>query len=168
MQDNQSSDERPLTHVDADGSARMVDVGNKPVTARSATARAVCRMNLATADLVRSNSMSKGDVLQVARLAGIGAAKRTDELIPLCHSLLLNSVSVEFDWLSETTIEVLATANCSGKTGVEMEAMVAASLASLTIYDMCKASDREICIERVALVRKSGGMHGDFERSEGT
>lgn len=167
MHNDQNSSSSRLTHVDGHGAARMVDIGEKTVTARSASAQAICRMNFETARLVRANEMAKGDVLQVARLAGIGAAKRTDELIPLCHSVLLNSVSIEFKWLSDTTIQVLATANCSGKTGVEMEAMVAASLASLTIYDMCKASDREISIESVQLLSKTGGARGDFERSEG-
>jgi cyclic pyranopterin monophosphate synthase len=166
QKDRPTHDER-LTHVDEQGAARMVDVGAKSVTFRSATARAVCNMNIETAESVRANSIRKGDVLQVARLAGIGAAKRTDELIPLCHSVLLDSVSVEFEWLTDTALQVLATANCSGRTGVEMEAMVAVSMASLTVYDMCKASDREIRIERVELLRKSGGVRGDFERSEG-
>ncbi len=156
----------PLSHIDSNGSARMVDVGDKPTTRRTATARAVCQMNQQTADAVRTNSNAKGDVLGVARIAGIAAAKRTSELIPLCHSLPLELVSVDFQWLEATRLEVTATVHCTGKTGVEMEAMVAASLAALTIYDMCKASDREMQIEQVELIRKSGGVRGDFERGQ--
>ncbi len=142
----------------------MVDVGAKPATLRSATARAVCTMNSQTADQVRANTLKKGDVLQVARLAGIMAAKRTDELIPLCHSLVLDSVSVEFEWLNATQLQITAVTRCTGKTGVEMEAMLAASLASLTVYDMCKSSDREIRIDGLELIHKSGGVHGEFKR----
>ncbi len=155
-----------LSHVDSQGAARMVDIGDKPVSRRAATARAVCAMNLATAEAVRNNSATKGDVLGVARLAGIGAAKRTDELIPLCHGLPLESVAVDFSWLDTTHLEVTATVHCTGKTGVEMEALVAANVAALTVYDMCKSSDRAMRIEWVELVRKSGGVRGDFERGQ--
>ena len=153
-----------LSHVDPHGAARMVDIATKPATARTATARAVCCMNELTSQAVRNNSNSKGDVLAVARIAGISGAKRTDELIPLCHSLPLEHLGIEFRWLDPTHLEVTATARCTGKTGVEMEAMVAASLAALTVYDMCKSSDREMRIENVELLRKSGGVRGDFER----
>jgi cyclic pyranopterin monophosphate synthase len=155
-----------LSHIDSRGAARMVDIGDKPVTRRTATARAVCVMNAGTAEAVRNNSTTKGDVLGVARLAGIGAAKRTDQLIPLCHSLPLESVGVEFRWLDSTHLEVTATVHCTGKTGVEMEALVAASAAALTVYDMCKSSDRAMHIDRVELLRKSGGVRGDFERGQ--
>lgn len=155
-----------LSHVDSQGAARMVDIGDKPVSKRAATARAVCTMNLVTAEAVRNNSATKGDVLGVARLAGISAAKRTDELIPLCHGLPLESVAVEFSWLDSTHLEVTATVHCTGKTGVEMEALVAANVAALTVYDMCKSSDRAMRIERVELERKSGGVRGDFERGQ--
>lgn len=155
-----------LSHVDPQGAARMVDIGVKCVSKRVATARAVCVMNLVTAEAVRNNSATKGDVLGVARLAGIGAAKRTDELIPLCHGVPLESVAVDFLWLDSTHLEVTATVHCTGKTGVEMEALVAANLAALTVYDMCKSSDRAMRVEQIELVRKSGGMRGDFERGQ--
>lgn len=144
----------------------MVDVGDKPVTHRSASATAICAMNAATAQAIRDNSLSKGDVLQVARLAGISAAKRTDELIPLCHSVPLDAVQVEFQWLEPTRLLVVTTANSTGRTGVEMEALVAASVAALTVYDMCKSSDRAMSIESIQLQSKSGGARGDFHRGE--
>ncbi len=155
-----------LTHIDSQGKARMVDVGDKPITRRSASATAVCVMDSLTADAIRGNSLSKGDVLQVARLAGIGAAKRTDELIPLCHSLPLDDVHVEFQWLEATRLQVLTTSSATGRTGVEMEALVAASVAALTVYDMCKSSDRGMRIECIQLQSKSGGARGDFQRGE--
>ncbi len=155
-----------LTHVDSLGKARMVDVGDKPTTHRTAAARAICVMNAATAQAIRDNSLSKGDVLQVARLAGISAAKRTDELIPLCHSVPLDAVQVEFQWLDLTRLQVVTTASCTGRTGVEMEALVAASVAALTVYDMCKSGDRAMSIEVIQLQSKSGGARGDFQRGE--
>ncbi len=130
-----------LTHVDETGRAHMVDVGEKAVTHRTATASAVCSMSETTAQAIRDNALHKGDVLQVARIAGIGAAKRTDELIPLCHTVPLDQVEIQFDWLEPTKLGITATAKTTGRTGVEMEALVAASLAALTIYDMCKSSD---------------------------
>lgn len=157
-----------LSHIDPHGDARMVDVGTKPVTRRTATAAAVCVMTLPTAEAIRGNSLAKGDVLQVARLAGIGAAKRTDELIPLCHSVPLDDVQVQFEWLEPTRLQVVTTARATGRTGVEMEALVAASLAALTIYDMCKSSDRALCIESIQLHSKTGGVRGDFQRPSGT
>lgn len=160
----QPNDSGRLSHVDSQGNAHMVDVGAKAVTRRRATAQAICVMNLETAQAVRSNSLRKGDVLQVARLAAIAAAKRTDELIPLCHSLPLESIDVQFQWLDETRLEVQVTAAATARTGVEMEAMVGASLAALTIYDMCKSSDRQLSIEQVQLLSKTGGVRGDFRR----
>jgi cyclic pyranopterin monophosphate synthase len=153
-----------LTHVDQAGTARMVDVGGKPVTRRTATASAVCCMQSATSEAIRQNVMSKGDVLGVARLAAVLAAKRTDELIPLCHSLPLDSVDVDFQWLDETRLKILVTASVTGRTGVEMEAMVGASVAGLTIYDMCKSIDRTMTIQAVVLEAKSGGTSGEFRR----
>lgn len=153
-----------LTHVDDTGTARMVDVGGKPVTRRTATASAVCCMQSATSNAIRQTVLSKGDVLGVARLAAIQAAKRTDELIPLCHSLPLDSVDVDFEWLDETRLKVLVTACVTGRTGVEMEAMVGASVACLTIYDMCKSIDRAMSIEAIVLEAKSGGASGEFRR----
>ncbi|MEZ6136924.1 MAG: cyclic pyranopterin monophosphate synthase MoaC [Pirellulaceae bacterium] len=161
---NSQPDDTHLTHVDGQGQARMVDVGSKPITRRLATARSTCRMQPETARQVRANANKKGDVLQVARIAAIMAAKRTDSLIPLCHSLPLDSVSVEFEWQSEAQLRISATVACTGRTGVEMEALVAVSVAGLTVYDMCKSIDRELCIENVELVSKSGGVHGDFQR----
>ncbi|QDV26623.1 Cyclic pyranopterin monophosphate synthase accessory protein [Aureliella helgolandensis] len=143
----------------------MIDVGDKAVSRRSATASAHCRMNADTARAVRGNSLRKGDVLQVARLAAIGAAKRTDELIPLCHSIPLDSVQVAFAWLEPELLEIQVTAVATGKTGVEMEAMVGASLAALTVYDMCKSSDREMVVENVQLLHKVGGVRGEFQRA---
>ncbi len=159
-----SLDTRQLTHVDPQGQARMVDVGQKEVTRRTATATAQCVMSLGTAEAVRQNTLRKGDVLQVARIAAIAAAKRTDELIPLCHTLPLDALEVDFAWLDPTRLQVLTTASTHGKTGVEMEALVAASLAALTIYDMCKSSDREMRIECIELRSKTGGVRGDFSR----
>lgn len=153
-----------LSHIDSQGNARMVDVGDKAITRRRATAQAVCVMNAETAAAVRSNSLRKGDVLQVARLAAISAAKRTDELIPLCHTLPLESVDVQFEWLDEHRLQLRVTASATARTGVEMEAMLGASLAALTIYDMCKSSDRQLTIEQVQLLSKSGGVRGDFHR----
>ena len=157
-----------LTHIGPAGEARMVAVGEKPITRRTATAAAVCCMNGATAQAVRDVSLKKGDVLQVARLAAIGAAKRTDELIPLCHTLPLDDVQVAFQWLEPTRLQVLTSVAATGRTGVEMEAMLAASVAALTIYDMCKSSDRNMRIEAIELLSKTGGVRGDFTRPSGS
>lgn len=141
----------------------MVDVGDKPVTARSATARAVLSLSPDTLAAIASHQIAKGEVLQVARLAGIMAAKRTDELIPLCHSLGLEQVSVRFALVpAHSAIVIEAVARCTGKTGVEMEALVAAQLAALTIYDMCKARDRALVLSHCFLYKKSGGRSGEF------
>lgn len=155
-----------LTHVDADGAARMVDVGGKATSRRTAVAGAICVMDAKTADAIRQNVTTKGDVLQVARIAAIAAAKRTDELIPLCHSVPLDRIDTEFEWVSEARLLIRVTAVATGKTGVEMEALVGASLAALTIYDMCKAIDRDMRIESVQLHSKSGGSRGDYRRIE--
>jgi cyclic pyranopterin phosphate synthase len=143
----------------------MVDVTPKAITSRAAEARGGVRMSREVLDLIRENAAAKGDVLGVARVAGIMAAKRTDELIPLCHSIPLTGVEIEFA-LDEDASEVLITARVrtEGKSGVEMEALTAVSIAALTIYDMCKAVDRAMTIERVRLTRKSGGKSGTFER----
>ncbi len=155
-----------LTHFDADGASRMVDVTGKEVTARRARAAGVVRMLPATLKRVRDRSLEKGDVLEVARLAGVMAAKRTADLIPLCHPLPLESVTVGFDFPSDDTVRVEAEVCVTAKTGVEMEALVAASTAALTIYDMCKAIDRGMVIEQVRLEEKSGGRSGHFVRKE--
>ncbi len=163
MTDSEGQTKR-LTHVNAAGAAQMVDIGDKAITRRQATASAVCVMNLQTAQAVQQNSLKKGDVLQVARLAAIAAAKRTDEWIPLCHTLPLECVEVEFEWLDANRLLIRATAATTGRTGVEMEAMVAASAAALTVYDMCKSSDRAMRIDGLELLSKSGGKSGDYRR----
>lgn len=153
-----------LTHFDASGAAHMVDVGAKAVTDRVARAGCQVRMAPQTLKLVASGTAKKGDVLGVARLAGIMAAKKTADLIPLCHPLSLNRVSVEFSVDEQTsTVNVLAEVAVSGKTGVEMEALTAASIAALTIYDMCKSSDKAMEIHDLRLLHKSGGKSGTYE-----
>lgn len=157
--------ENQLTHIDEQGRARMVDVGGKDVTERVATASAIISMQPETLSLILSGDSKKGDVLGVARIAGIQAAKKCSDLIPLCHPLALNSAEVTFDSDAENSrVLVLATCKVSGKTGVEMEALTAASVAALTIYDMCKAVDRGMVISEVALEEKSGGKSGTFRR----
>jgi cyclic pyranopterin phosphate synthase len=152
-----------LTHFDDRGNARMVDVGDKDATERVATARASVVMQPATLKLIRDKKAAKGDVLAVAQLAGIMAAKKTPDLIPLCHPLALSSVEVTLR-LDEKrhAVDIEATCKLKGKTGVEMEALTAASVAALTVYDMCKAVDRGMVISEVKLVHKSGGKSGTF------
>jgi cyclic pyranopterin phosphate synthase len=157
-----------LTHVNAAGEARMVDVSPKDETEREAVATGGVRMLPATLAKIREMSIKKGDVLSVARVAGIMAAKKTPELIPLCHTLLLDEVTVNFDFVGENYIRVTSTVKCTGKTGVEMEALTAASVSCLTIYDMCKAIDRGMTIESVRLEKKSGGKSGTYIRGEKT
>jgi len=150
-----------LTHMDDAGRPRMVDVTEKPDTIREAVAKGVVRMQAATFQLIKQGGTAKGDVLAVAQLAGIMAAKRTPDLIPLCHPILIGDVKVEFSPdEANSTIEITATASSTGKTGVEMEALTATAVAALTIYDMCKAVDRGMKIENIRLVRKSGGKSG--------
>jgi cyclic pyranopterin phosphate synthase len=153
-----------LTHFDATGAAAMVDVGAKPETQRSATAKARVVMQPETLALIRAGDAKKGDVLGVARLAGIMAAKRTADLIPLCHPLALTSVTVDLAPSGEDTVEITATVRLTGRTGVEMEALTAASVAALTVYDMVKAADRGMRIEGLRVVAKSGGKSGDFQQ----
>ncbi|MXO59598.1 cyclic pyranopterin monophosphate synthase MoaC [Altererythrobacter salegens] len=150
-----------LTHLDSDGAARMVDVGGKPETARSATAEGRIRMAHATLEAIREGSGPKGDVLAAARIAGIMAAKKTGELIPLCHPLALDAVAVDFEFEADG-VRVTARASLTGKTGVEMEALTAASVALLTIYDMAKALEKGMVIEGVRLLEKTGGKSGDW------
>ena len=156
---------QPFSHLDENARAQMVDVGPKSVTRRQAVARATIRMGRQTAEALKAFALPKGDVLQVARVAAIGAAKRTDELIPLCHSLPLDSVSVDFGWLEECVLWVQVTACATARTGVEMEALVGASIAALTIYDMCKAQDKSMSVENVQLISKTGGKSGDWYRN---
>lgn len=146
----------------------MVDVGGKEVTARMARAEARVNMGSETAQLIRDRELAKGDVLEVARLAGIMASKRTAELIPLCHSLGLDSAEVDFQWLSERTLRIETRVAVRGRTGVEMEALTAAGVAALTVYDMCKAVDRGMTIDGLCLLEKSGGKSGHFLREDGT
>ncbi len=154
-----------LTHFDESGRSRMVDVGGKKDTAREATATATVSMQQETFRRIMKSEIKKGDVLGVAQVAGIMAAKKTSDLIPMCHPLNITSIEMDFVPDKETNrIEVLATVKLSGKTGVEMEAMVAVSAASLTIYDMCKAIDREMEVSDIRLLRKSGGKSGTFVR----
>jgi cyclic pyranopterin phosphate synthase len=150
-----------LTHIDASGRPRMVDVTRKLDTQREAIARGAVRMKAATFDLLKKGEIAKGDVLAVAQLAGIMAAKQTPNLIPLCHPILIGDVKVEFDLDEENSVvEITTTVKSTGKTGVEMEALTATAVAALTIYDMCKAVDRGMKIENIRLTRKSGGKSG--------
>jgi len=154
-----------FTHLDSEGRARMVDVSDKAETDRVAIAGARVVMRQETLERIRSGDVAKGDVLAVARLAGIMAAKRTAELIPLCHPLALTSVGVELECVPErSAVEITATCRLRGRTGVEMEALTAATVAALTVYDMCKAVDREMMVTDLRLLRKSGGRSGDWER----
>jgi len=153
-----------LSHFDADGASRMVDTSAKSETERTARASARVRMLPATADRVRDRNLSKGDVCEVARLAGIMAAKKTGDLIPLCHPLPLTAVSLTFAWESESLLRIDCTAKVVGRTGVEMEALTGAAVAALTVYDMCKAVDRSMEIESVRLEEKRGGKSGDYVR----
>ena len=152
-----------FTHFDDDGRARMVDVSDKAVTERSATAQASVLMQPETLQLIRTGSVKKGDVLQVGRLAGIMAAKRTSDLIPLCHPLGLNAVEVDLVCDSErNAVVITATCRVKSRTGVEMEALTAASVAALTVYDMCKSVDRGMHITDLRLTHKAGGKSGEF------
>lgn len=153
-----------LTHIDDNGAARMVDVGEKEVTRRSASAQAVVSMQPQTLSLILSGGMPKGDVFACARIAGIMAAKHTWELIPMCHPLPIESIEIEITPISDTDVRIVSTLRCTHKTGIEMEALTAASVAALTLYDMCKAADRGMVIRDVMLLRKSGGKSGDFCR----
>lgn len=155
----------PLTHFNDEGRARMVDVSEKPKTQRMARAAGKVRMNASTLELVRTGGVEKGDVLAVAQVAGIMAAKRCWELIPMCHPLQLTGVDLSFS-LEADGIALVATCRCCGETGVEMEALTAASVAGLTIYDMCKAHQRDMVIDEVRLLEKDGGKSGRFVRDE--
>lgn len=153
-----------LTHLDAQGRAAMVDVGGKPVTDRAATACARVVMQPATLRVILAGEAKKGDVFGIARIAGIMAAKRTAELIPLCHPLPISAVSVELEADGTDGVSVTAMVRTTGRTGVEMEALTAASVAALTIYDMCKAIDRGMRIDGLRVLAKSGGASGDFRQ----
>jgi cyclic pyranopterin phosphate synthase len=153
--------EQRLTHVDESGAARMVDVSGKDVTARTATATGKVLVSSQVVELLREEGLPKGDALGVARVAGIMAAKRTPDLVPLCHPLAISGVTVDLE-VDDDGVAITATVRTSDRTGVEMEALTAVSVAALTVYDMCKAVDRAMRIEAVRLVRKTGGRSGTF------
>ena len=156
-----------FTHFNDQGRAKMVDVGEKDVTRRTAVAGARVLVSRDTFDLIRSGGVKKGDVLTVAQVAGIMGAKRTPELIPMCHPVAIDGVDLKLTLDEERcSVEIRAEASCAGRTGVEMEALTAASVAALTVYDMCKAVQRDMVITDVRLLSKSGGVHGDFVRDE--
>ena len=155
-----------LTHFDSDGSSQMVDVGEKEVTDRSARAEATVLMQAATLSRILDRGLAKGDVLEVARLAGIMAAKRTSNLIPLCHPLGLNSAQLLLEAVGETRLRIESRVAVTARTGVEMEALTAVSVAALTVYDMCKSIDRAMTIESIRLLEKKGGRSGHFVRDE--
>ena len=159
------SEEGEFSHIDENGKAVMVDVGAKEETDRTAIAAGLVSMGSEAIEALKKQDLKKGDVLGVARVAGIQAAKKTSELIPLCHPLVIDFVSIDFT-LQKSHVVIEAIAKTSGKTGVEMEAMTACSVAALTIYDMCKAIDKSITIEEIKLVEKTGGKSGDWKRSD--
>lgn len=156
-----------LTHLDKNGNAIMVSVSDKEVTKRTAIASSILKMKKATLQTITSGSAKKGDVLAVARIAGISASKETSRLIPLCHNIVLDKVKVDFETIDDSEwgiIKVTAEASATGRTGVEMEALTAASIAALTIYDMCKAIDRAMTVEQTRLDYKDGGKSGEYKR----
>ena len=154
-----------FTHFNEQGRAKMVDVGEKAPSVRTATAGARVILSRETFDLVKSGGMKKGDVLTVAQVAGVMGAKRTPDIIPMCHPIIINGVNMDLSLDEERcSVEIRATVSCDGKTGVEMEALNAASIAALTVYDMCKAVQKDIVITDIRLISKTGGVHGDFVR----
>lgn len=156
-----------FTHFNEDGRARMVDVSEKSETCRVAVAEGRVLVNETTFELIRTGGIKKGDVLTTAQIAGIMAAKRTPDLVPMCHPLMLNGVDLKFHLNEQLpAVEITAEVRCTGKTGVEMEALTAVSAAALTVYDMCKAVQKDMVIERIRLMRKSGGKSGDFLRED--
>ncbi|SHH78056.1 cyclic pyranopterin phosphate synthase [Sporobacter termitidis DSM 10068] len=156
-----------LTHFNDQGRAKMVDVSAKEQTLRTASARGTVTLNAETFALVEAGRMKKGDVLAVAQVAGIMAAKKNSELIPMCHPIALTGVDISFELDREKhTIDIMATARCKGETGVEMEALTAVSVAALTVYDMCKAAQKDIVIDNIRLLKKSGGKSGDYVYTE--
>lgn len=156
-----------FTHFNDQGRAKMVDVGEKPVTERTAVAAGRVLVNDTTFELIRTGGMKKGDVLTVAQVAGVMGAKRTPDLIPMCHPILIDGINLELH-LDEKrkSVEIEASVSCGGRTGVEMEALTAVSTAALTVYDMCKAVQKDMVISDIRLVSKTGGVHGDYKREE--
>lgn len=160
---------KDFTHFNDEGRARMVNVGEKPPTRRSATAGARVLVSEETFALIRSGGMKKGDVLTVAQIAGIMGAKRTSELIPMCHPIQVDGIDLSLRLDEERhSVEIRATVSCDGRTGVEMEALTAAATAALTVYDMCKAVQKDMVITDIRLLEKTGGVHGEFHREEET
>ena len=156
-----------FTHFGQDGRAKMVDVGEKPVNVRTAVAAGRVLVNRETFEKIRRGGMKKGDVLSVAQVAGIMGAKRTPDIIPMCHPILIGGIDMDLSLDEERcSVEIRAEVRCDGKTGVEMEALTAVSVAALTVYDMCKAVQKDMVISDVRLLSKTGGVHGDFERTE--
>ena len=156
-----------FTHFNEQGRAKMVDVGEKPVSVRTAVAAARVLVNDNTFALIKSGGMKKGDVLTVAQVAGVMGAKRTPDLIPMCHPILIDGINLELHLDEQRlAVEIQATVSCAGRTGVEMEALTAVSTAALTVYDMCKAVQKDMVITDIRLVSKTGGIHGDYERKD--
>lgn len=156
-----------FTHFNNQGRAKMVDVGEKPVNVRTAKAAARVLVNENTFNLIKSGGMKKGDVLTVAQIAGVMGAKRVPDLIPMCHPIIIDGVNLELSLCSERqSVEIYAEVSCDGRTGVEMEALTAVSTAALTVYDMCKAVQKDMVITDIRLVSKTGGVHGDYFREE--
>ena len=158
---------KDFTHFNEQGRAKMVDVGEKPVTVRTAVARGSVLVNAQTFALIRSGGMKKGDVLTVAQIAGVMGAKRTPELIPMCHPILIDGIDLKLSLDEERlAVDIAAEVRCGGRTGVEMEALTAVSVAALTVYDMCKAVQKDMTITDVCLVEKTGGVHGEYHRAD--
>ncbi len=156
-----------FTHFNEQGRAKMVDVGEKPVSDRTAVAAARVLVNEHTFELIKSGGMKKGDVLTVAQIAGVMGAKRTPDIIPMCHPILIDGINLRLTLDDERkSVEIEASVSCGGKTGVEMEALTAVLTAALTVYDMCKAVQKDMVITDIRLLKKTGGVHGDFERGE--
>ena len=156
-----------FTHFNEQGRARMVDVGEKPVSQRVAVAAGRVLVNANTFAMIRSGGMKKGDVLTVAQIAGVMGAKRTPDIIPMCHPILMDGINLELSLDEERlSVEIQATVSCGGRTGVEMEALTAVSTAALTVYDMCKAVQKDMVITDIRLLSKTGGVHGDYFRAE--
>ena len=156
-----------FTHFNEQGRARMVDVGEKPVSTRTAVAAGRVLVNEHTFALIRSGGMKKGDVLTVAQIAGVMGAKRTPDLIPMCHPILIDGIDLTLSLDEERhSVEIRAAVSCDGRTGVEMEALTAVSVAELTVYDMCKAVQKDMVIADIRLLEKTGGVHGEFRRAE--
>ena len=156
-----------FTHFGNEGRAKMVNVGEKPVSTRTAVAAGRVLVNRDTFELIKSGGMKKGDVLAVAQVAGVMGAKRTPDIIPMCHPIIIDGIDLELSLNDELcSVEIKAAVSCDGRTGVEMEALSAVSVAALTVYDMCKAVQKDMVISDIRLLSKTGGVHGDYERSE--